>query len=90
MVVCEIKPHIKYPNRTPITIAGSQIFFSKDVGTPTSSLNLVKLIIKIVLSRRNARFVYFDIKKLPPNPNGAIRVCPHKTFRHTTRICRGI
>ena len=57
MVVCEVKPHKEDPNRTRITIAGSQICYLGDVGTPTGSLDLVKLIINSVLSRRNARFV---------------------------------
>ena len=62
MVVCEVKPHKKAPNRTRITIAGSQICYLRDVGTPTGSLDLVKLIINSVLSCRNARFVSFDFK----------------------------
>ena len=32
------------------------------MGTPTGSLELVKLIINSVLSIRNAKLVYFDIK----------------------------
>ena len=62
MVVCEVKPHKEDPNLTCITVAGSQISFPGDVGTPTGSLDLVKLIINSVLSRRNARFVSFDLK----------------------------
>ena len=62
MVVCEIKLHTEDPNRTRITVAGSQICYPRDVGTPTGSLDLVKLIIKSVLSRRNTRFVCFDLK----------------------------
>ena len=63
MVVCEVKPHKEDTNQTRITVAGSQIFYPGDVGTPTGSLDLVKLIINSVLSRRNARFVCFDLKK---------------------------
>ena len=62
MVVCEVKPHKEDPNRTRITVAGSQIFYPGNVGTPIGSLDFVKLIIKSVLSRRNALFVYFDFK----------------------------
>ena len=62
MVVCEVKPHKEDPNRTRITVAGSQISYPGDIGTPTGSLDLVKLIINSVLSRRNARFVSFDLK----------------------------
>ena len=62
MVVCEVKPHKEDPNRTRITVTGTQIFYPGDVGTPTGSLELVKLIINSVLPRRNARFVSFDFK----------------------------
>ena len=62
MVVCEVKPHKEDPNRTRITVVGSQISYPGDVGTPTGSVDLVKLIINSVLSRRNAHFVSFDLK----------------------------
>ena len=48
MVVCEVKPHKDDPNRTRITVTGSQIFYPRDVGTPTGSLDLIKLIINSV------------------------------------------
>ena len=70
IVVCEVKPHKENPNRMSITVAGSKICNPGDVGTPTDSLELVKLIINSVLSRCNVRFVSIDLKKrLPPNPN---------------------
>ena len=53
MVVCEVKPHKEDTNQTRITIAGSQIYHPGDVGTPTGSLELVKVIINIFLSLRN-------------------------------------
>ena len=62
MVVCEVKPHKEDPNRTRITVAGSQICYPGDVGTPTRSIDLIKLIINSVLSCCNARFVSFDLK----------------------------
>ena len=62
MVICEVKPHKEDPNRTRITAAGSQICYPWDVGTPTISIDLIKLIINSVLYRRNARFVSFDLK----------------------------
>ena len=64
MVVCEVEPHKEDPNRTRITVVGSQICYPGDVCTPTRSLELVKHIINSVLSRRNARFVSFDLKRL--------------------------
>ena len=68
MVVWEVKPHKEYPNWTRITVAGSQICYPRDVGTPTGTLDLVKLIINSVLSCRNARFVCFDLKKSTSKP----------------------
>ena len=63
MVVCKVKPHKEDPNRTRIPVAGSHICYPVYICTPTESLDLVKIIINSVLSRGNARFVYFDLKK---------------------------
>ena len=60
-VVCEYNSHKKDPNRPQITIGGNRIFYPGDVGTPTGSLELVKLIINSILSRCHARFVAFDV-----------------------------
>ena len=62
MVVCEFKPHKEDPNRTRITVAGSQNIYPGDIGTPTVSLELVKLSINSVLLRHNERFISFDLK----------------------------
>ena len=62
MVVCEVRPQKEDPNHTCITVAGSRICCPGDIGTPTGSLDLVKLIINSVLSCRNACFVCFDLK----------------------------
>jgi len=62
MVVCEVRPQKADPDRTRITVAGGHIIYPGDVGTPTGSLDLVKLMINSVLSRRNAKFVCFDAK----------------------------
>ena len=86
MVVCDVKPHKEDPNHTRITVSGSQICYPGDVGMPTGSLDLVKLIINSVLLRRNARFVCFDLKILPTNPDGTIQVCAHKALEYPTRI----
>jgi hypothetical protein len=61
-VVCNVKPEKSDPNRTRITIAGQNITYPGDVGTKTASLDLIKLILNSVLSRRGAKFVTFDIK----------------------------
>ena len=60
MLVCEYRPQKEDPNRTHITVAGGHIKYPGDLGTPTGSLELVKIIINSVLSRCNARFVCFD------------------------------
>ena len=72
MVVCEVRPQQEDTNRTCITITGSQICYPGNIGIPTGSLDLVKLVINSVLSFRNARFFCFDERKtvLPPNTNG--------------------
>ena len=57
MDVCEVRPHKEYPKQTCITVSGSQICYPGDLGTPTGSLDLIKLIINIFLLRRNTRFV---------------------------------
>ena len=45
-----------------ITIGSNRIWYPGDVGTPIASLDLFKLLINSVLSRKGARFVWFDIK----------------------------
>ena len=50
------------PNRTRITIAGQNITLPGDVGTNTAYLDLVKLLLKSVISRKGAKFVTFDTK----------------------------
>ena len=62
MVVYEVKTHKEDPNRTRITVAGSKICYPGDVGTPTGSLDLVRLIINSVLSHLNVSFVCFNLK----------------------------
>ena len=54
-------PDKAYPNRTRITIGGNRINYPHDVGTPTGSLELLKLLINSILSTPNAKFASFDI-----------------------------
>ena len=61
-VVCEYFPDKDDPNRTRITLAGGHICVPYDVSTPTGSVELVKMMIKSVLSRQNAKFAAFDVK----------------------------
>ena len=62
LVVCEVRPEKDDPDRTRITIGGSRICFPGDVGTNTASLELVKILINSVLSRKGARFSTIDLK----------------------------
>jgi hypothetical protein len=60
-VVCKVRPEKDDPDRTRITIGGNRICYPGDVGTRTAPLELVKLMINSVLSRKNAKFCTFDI-----------------------------
>jgi hypothetical protein len=62
MVVCEVRPEKDDPDRTRITIGGNRICYPGDVGTNTASLELVKLLLNSVLSRKDARFSTIDLK----------------------------
>ncbi len=62
MVVCEVRPEKDDPDRTRITIGGNRICYPGDVGTKTALLELVKLLLNSVLSRKGARFSTIDIK----------------------------
>ena len=61
-LVCEVRPGKKDPNRTRITICETNVCYPGDVGTNTASLELFKLMLNSVLSRKGAKYVYFDIK----------------------------
>ena len=65
-VVCEIRADKDDPNRTRITIASGRIVYHGNVATRTGGLELVKLMINSVLSKRGAKAACFDIKKLLP------------------------
>ncbi len=64
MVVCKVRPEKDDPDRTRITISGNRICFPGDVGTNTASLELVKLLLNSILSRKGARFSTIDLKKI--------------------------
>jgi hypothetical protein len=62
-VVCKVRPEKgDVANRTRITIGGNNIMYPGDLGTPTGSIELVKLLINSVLSQRNARLATMDLK----------------------------
>ena len=55
-----------------ITIGSNNIAYPGDVGTPTDSIELIKLLVNSVLSQRNARLATMDLKNFylntPLNP----------------------
>ena len=61
-LLCEVGPYKADPHFTRITIGGNHICYPVEFGTTTGSLELIKLIINIVLSKRHAWFINFDIK----------------------------
>ena len=53
-------------NTGPTKKRGNRICYPGDIGTPTGSLERVKLVINSVLSRRDERFADFDIGNVYP------------------------
>ncbi len=64
MVICEVHPEKDDPDRTRITTGGNRICYPGNVGTNTASLELVKLLLNSVLSRKGAWFSTIDLKNL--------------------------
>ena len=60
-VVCEVRPGKKDPNWTRITICGTNVCYSGDVGTNITSQEIFKLMINSILSRAGAKYVCFEI-----------------------------
>jgi hypothetical protein len=63
-VICNVCPEKDDPDCTRITIVGNRICYPGNVGTNMASLELVKLLLNSVLSRKGAGFSTIDIKKL--------------------------
>jgi hypothetical protein len=61
MVVCNVRPEKDDPDRTRIIIGGNRICYPGNVGTNTTLLELVKLLLNSILSRKGARFSTIDI-----------------------------
>jgi hypothetical protein len=67
-VICKVRPEKgDGADRTCITISGNNIAYPGDVGTPTGSIELVKLLINSVLSQRNAWLANMDLKNFYHN-----------------------
>jgi hypothetical protein len=72
MVICKVRPEKDDPDRTRITIGGNRICYPGNVGTNTALLELVKLLLNSILSRKGARFSTINIKNFyldTPMPN---------------------
>jgi hypothetical protein len=62
-VVCKVRPEKGgNANCTRITIGRNNITYPGDEGIPTGSIELVKLLVNSVLSKRNARLATMDLK----------------------------
>ena len=61
-VVCEVREGKDDVNRTRITVGGNLICYPGDAGTNTASLELLKLMLNSVISRKDARFACIDIE----------------------------
>ena len=57
----KLKPHKDEPNHAHITINMNHIFYLGNVGTPTGSLELEKLVFNSVIYLCNVRFTSFYI-----------------------------
>jgi hypothetical protein len=67
IVVCEVRPYKDDPDCTGITIGGNRICYPGNMGTNTASLELLKLLLNSVLSRKGARFSSIDLKNFYPD-----------------------
>ncbi len=61
-IVCEVRHEKDNPNHTRSTIVSNLICYPWDVGTNTASLELFKLLLNSVLSRKGARFTSIYLK----------------------------
>ena len=61
-VLCQEYPGKSDPNRTRITICGTNVQYPEEVGTKKASLEFLKLMINSVISRPGANFAVLDIR----------------------------
>jgi hypothetical protein len=61
-VVCEVQEEKDDENCTRITVGGNLICYPGNAGTNTASLELIKLMLYSVISRKGARFACINIK----------------------------
>ena len=63
-MVCEVWEGKDYENCTRITVGGNLICYPSNAGTNTASLELIKLMLNSVISRKGAWFACIDMKKI--------------------------
>jgi hypothetical protein len=63
-VVCEVREGKDDENCTRITVGGNLICYPGNAGTNTALLELIKLMLNSVISRKGARFACIEIKKI--------------------------
>ncbi len=63
-VVCEVREGKVDKNRTRITVGGNLICYPGDAGTNTALLELIKLMLNSVISRKGPWFACIDMKNL--------------------------
>ena len=80
-------PYKADPHRKRITNGGKRIFYTGNVVTLTGSLELIKLIINSIVSRRDALFITFDIKKLLlGNDHAEFCIWADQDLKYTTGV----
>ena len=60
--VCKFRPEKEDPNCTRITIMGNRVVYAGDAGTKTTSLDICKLMMNSILSRKGSKFITYDIR----------------------------
>ena len=79
--VCGVCPQKEEHNCTRIIIWGYLIWYPRDTGTNTASLELFKLLLGSVLSRMGPKLISFDVKLLPQHLAWPIRVRQNQTHQ---------
>ena len=80
-VVFKVHPHKADPHRTHITINGKCICYPGDFGTPTGSLELIKMIINSIFFDALHGSSYFTFKK----STGKL-ICAHQAIKYPTEV----
>ncbi len=83
--MCEVREGKDDENCTRITVGGNLICYPDNSGTNTASLELIKLMLNNVISRKGPRFACIDIKKYyldtPMEDPEYVRIKKSQTFQ---------